>query len=74
MIDDKGLEDEVKNLNTMPLQMGAFVLSNSKRIMNNFIQAIKGFDTNDVDYTDTDSLHIENEHWDELDKAGLVGW
>ena len=73
MIDDPGLEDEVKKLNTMPLHLGAFVLSNSKRIMNNFIHAINGFYTNDVYYTDTDSLYIENKHWDKLDKAGLVG-
>ena len=57
----------------MPLHLGAFVLSNSKRMMNNFIQAINGFYTNDVCYTDTDSLYIENKHWDKLDKAGLVG-
>ena len=62
MIDDPGLEDEVKKLNTMPLHLGAFVLSNSKRIMNNFIHAINGFYTNDVYYTDTDSLYIENKH------------
>ena len=73
MINDAGLEDEVKKLNTMPLHLGAFVLSNSKRIMNNFIHAINGFYTNDVYYTDTDSLYIENRHWDKLDKAGLVG-
>ena len=73
MIDDAGLEDEVKKLNTMPLHLGAFVLSNSKRIMNNFIHAIGGFYTNDVYYTDTDSLYIENKHWDKLEKAGLVG-
>ena len=73
MIDDAGLEDEVKKLNTMPLHLGAFALSNSKRIMNNFIHAIDGFFTNDVYYTDTDSLFIENKHWDKLDKAGLVG-
>ena len=30
MIDDVGLEDEFKKLNTMPLHLGAFVLSNSK--------------------------------------------
>ena len=72
IIDDAGLEDEVKKLNTMPLHLGAFVLSNSKRIMNNFIHAIGGFYTNDVYYTDTDSLYIENKHWDKLDKAGLV--
>ena len=73
MLDDAGLEDEVKKLNTMPLHLGAFVLSNSKRIMNNFIHAINGFYTNDVYYTDTNSLYIENKHWDKLKKAGLVG-
>ena len=31
------------------------------------------FIKNDVYYTDTDSLYIENKHWDILDKAGLVG-
>ena len=53
--------------------MGAFALANSKRIMNKFIHAINGFYTNDVHYTDTDSLYIENKHWDKLDKAGLLG-
>ena len=41
--------------------------------MNNFIHAIDGFYTNDVYYTDTDSLYIESKHWDKLNKAGLVG-
>ena len=48
----------------MPLQLGAFVLSNSKGSMSNFINAIDGFYTNDFYYTDTDSLYIENKHWD----------
>ena len=73
MIDDPGLEDGVKKLNTMPIHLGAFVLSNSKKIMNNFIHAISGFYTYDVHYTDTDSLYMENKQWDKLDKAGLVG-
>ena len=73
MIDDAELEDEVKKLNTMPLHLGAFVISSSKRIMNNFIHAINGFYTNDVYYTDTDSLYFENKHWDKFEKAGLVG-
>ena len=73
LIDDAGLEDEVKNLNTMPLHLGVFVLSNSKRIMNNFIHAVNGFYTNDIYYTDTDSLYTENKHWDKLEKAGLKG-
>ena len=73
MIDDDGLEDDNKRLNTMPLHLGAFVLSNSWRNMNKFIHAIIGFHTNDVHYTDTDSLYIENKHWDKLDEVGLVG-
>ena len=72
--DDVGLQDEFKKkVNTMPLQLGAFVLSNSKRIMNNFIHANIGFYTNDLYCEDTDSMYIENKHWDKLDKAGLVG-
>ena len=41
--------------------------------MNNFIQANDRFYTNEVYYTDTDSLYIENKHWDKVDEAGLVG-
>ena len=47
MVVDKGLEDEVKKLITMPLHLGTFVLSNSERIMNIFLHAINGFYTND---------------------------
>ena len=57
----------------MPLHLSAFVLSNSKRIMNSIKHAIGGSYTNDVYYTDTDSLYVENKHWDKLDKAELVG-
>ena len=73
MIDDAGLEDEVNKLNTMPLHLGVFVLSNSKRIMNNFRHAVNGFNTNVVFYTGTDAIYIESKHWDKLDRAGLVG-
>ena len=73
MIDDAGLEDEVKKLIIMTLHLGAFVLSTSKRIMNNLRHAIIGFYTNDAYYTDTDSLYTENKHWEKLEKAGLVG-
>ena len=73
MKDDDGLEDHVKKVNTMPLHLVAFVLSNSKRNMNNFIHAIGGFYTNDVYYTHTDCLYIENKDCEKLGKAGLVG-
>ena len=52
--------------------MEAFILSNSKRIMNNFIREINGF-YNNIYYTDCDSLYIEKKYWDVLDKANLVG-
>ena len=73
MKDDEGLQDEVKKANTLPLQLAVFILSNSKRIKNNFIHAIDGFYSNDVYYTDTDSLYIENKHWDKLKEKNLVG-
>ena len=71
--DDDGLQAEVKRVNTLPLQLAAFILSNTKRFMNIFMHAIKAFCTNDVYYTDFDSLYVENKLWDKLDKAGLVG-
>ena len=70
--DDVRLQDEVKKVNTLPLQLGAFVLSNSKRILNNFIHSINGCYTNDVYYTDTDCLYIENKRWQKFEEAGLV--
>ena len=73
MKDDEGLEDEVKKVNTLPLLLAVFILSDSKRMMNIFIHAIDGFHSNDVYYTDTDSLYIENKHWDKLQNSGLVG-
>ena len=70
---DEGLEGYVRKINTLLLQLVVFILSNSKRVMNNFLHAIEGLPTNDVYYTDTDSLNIENQHWNISDKAGLVG-
>ena len=70
MKDDECLQDEVKKVNTLPLQLAVFILSNSKRFMNNFIHAFDGFYTNGVYYTDCDSVYIENKHWDKLDKVG----
>ena len=57
----------------LPSHLGAFILSNSKRIMNNFIREINRFYNNSIYYTDTDSLYIEKKYWDVLDKAKLVG-
>ena len=48
MKDDQGLQDEVEKVNTMPLHLGAFLLSNSKRIMEKFKHAIDGFHSIDI--------------------------
>ena len=70
---DDGLESDNDVKNTIPSHLGAFILSNSKRIMNNFIREINGFYNNSIYYVDTDSLYIEKKYWDVLDKANLVG-
>ena len=70
---DDGLEGDNDVKNTLPSHLGAFILSNSKRIMNNFIREINGFYNNSIYYGDTDSLYIEKKYWDVLDKAILVG-
>ena len=59
---DEGKEDNNNKTNVMLLHLGAFVLSNGKRIMNIFVEAIIGFISNDVYYRDTDSLYTENKH------------
>ena len=74
MKNDDGLDgDDCDIKNTLPAVLGAFILANSRRIMNKFIREINGFYENNVYYTDTDSLYIEKKYWDLLDKANLVG-
>ena len=70
---DDGLDDDCDIKNTLPADLGAFILSNSKRIINNFIRERNGFYKNSIYYGDTDSLYIEKKYWDVLDKANLVG-
>ena len=70
---DDGLDDDCDIKNTLPAVLGAFILANSRRIMNNFIREINGFYENNIYYTDTDSLYIEKKYWDVLDEANLVG-
>ena len=70
---DESLQDEIKKINTSPFQLVVFILSNSKKIMTNFMHTVDGFYSNDIYYTDTDSLYIENKHWDKLKGKNLVG-
>ena len=70
---DDGLNDDCDIKNTLPAVLGDFILSNGKRIMNNFISEINGFYNISIYYGDTDSLYIEKNNWDVLDKTNLVG-
>ena len=70
---DDGLDDDCDIKNTLPAHLGPFILSNSKRIMNNFIKEINGFYNSNIYYGDTDSIYIEKNYWDVLDKDKLVG-
>ena len=70
---DDGLEGDNDVKNTLPSHLGAFILNNSKRIMNNFIREINGFYNISIYYGDTDSMYIEKNYWDVLDRAKIVG-
>ena len=73
MIDDVGLEDEVKNsmLHLFPSAVSYCRIAKELRTLSytqimDFIQIL-------LYYEDTDSMYIENKHWDKLNKPGLVG-
>ena len=56
---DAGLEGDNDVKNTLPSHLGAFLLTNSKRIMNIFISEINGFYNISIYYGDADSVYIE---------------
>ena len=68
---DDGLDDDCDIKNTLPAVLAAFILANSRRIMNKFTREISGFYKNNINYTDTDSLYLVKKYWDVLDKANL---
>ena len=51
--------------------LGVFILSHSKRIMNNFIHSIDRFKKPHIYYTD--SIYISSELFNKLDQDGFVG-
>ena len=55
---DEGLDDDCDIKNILPVRLGAF-LSNCKTTMKKFCREIDGFYTENIFYSDTDSLYIE---------------
>ncbi|ESO82848.1 hypothetical protein LOTGIDRAFT_155884 [Lottia gigantea] len=70
--EEKEIEAPKSTTRLTPSHLGSFVLSHSKKIMNNFIHVIDGFYQPEIYYTDTDSLYISSSNWDKLNEAGLV--
>ena len=73
--DDEGVDDyeKAKSVNTMPSHFGSYILSNSKRLMNDVFREIDAFYNNVIYYTDTDSGFIHEKYWNKLDEKGYVG-
>ena len=73
--DDKGVDnfDKAKSVNTMPSHFGSYILSHSKRLMNDVIKQVGGFCNNSIYYTDTDSLYIHKKFWSDLVDNGFLG-
>ena len=63
--DDEGVDDfdKVKSVNTMPSHFGSYILSHSKRSMNDVFREIYGFYSNKIFYGDTNSGYIHKKHW-----------
>ena len=59
---DDGKDDDCDFENTPHAVLGAFILSNSKRTVNNFIIELNGFHNDSIHYGDIDSLYIEKKY------------
>ena len=73
--DDEGVDDSDKaeSINSKPFQFGSYILSHSKRMMNDVIQQKVGFYNNSFYHTDTDSRYIHKKYWSSLFDNGFVG-
>ena len=73
--DDEGVDDydKAKSINTMASHFGSYILSHSKRLMNDVFNEIDGFYSNNIYYTDTDSGYIHKKHWSTSVEKGFVG-
>ena len=60
--DEDGVDDECisKKYNSQPCQLGSFLLSHSKTLMNDVLWALDGFKNNKIYYGDTDTIYIHN--------------
>ena len=67
--DDFGLANKI---NTVPSHLGSYILSHSKRLMNEVIIYIHGFYSKNKFYGDTDSIYIHKNEWNKLVEGGFI--
>ena len=70
---DDATDGDVDMQNSLPSQLGAFLLSNINLNMYKLSRRNNSFYNKSIYYGDTDSLYIGKKIWDVLDVAGLVG-
>ena len=73
--DKEGVDDEgiSKKFNSQSCHLGSFILSHSKRLMNDVILALDGFKNKKIYYAGTDSIYIHNNDYEILKTKGLIG-
>ena len=73
--DHEGVDDNghSKKINSQPCHLGSFILSHSKRLMNDVILAIDGFKNNKFYSSDTDSTYIQKNDYNILKTNDLAG-
>ena len=73
--DKEGVDDEriSKKINSQPYQLGSFILSHSKRLMNDVILALDGRKNNKIYYGDADNVYIQSDNYEILKTKGLIG-
>ena len=71
----EGADDGVisKGNFSQPLQLGSYISSHSKRILNDVIVTINRFENNKIYYGDTDSIHTHNDDYEILKTKKLMG-
>ena len=63
----------IKKTNSQPSLPGSFILSHSKRLMNDVVISLDGFKNIKVYYTDTDSIDTHNDDYELLKSKNLIG-
>ena len=73
--DKEGVDNEgiSKKVNSQPNQLGSFILSPSKILMNDVMFALDGFEIIKIYYEDTDSMYIHNDDYEMLKTKSLIG-